>query len=71
MGRHANQQAWAEFERLDRKRQEESLDPTAPLTDEELEQIASDEYWERLDAVRRYARPNCHVSLMDEMGVGR
>jgi hypothetical protein len=74
MGRHANARAWAEFERLDRQRQEESFEAPQPLTDDELEQIQGDAYWNQLDATadelaearRGYARANCHVSLFDE-----
>lgn len=37
-----------------------------PLTDDEREQTASDEYYERLDAAARYALPIQRVSLWDE-----
>lgn len=47
MGQHANQRAWLEFERLDRKRQEESFDPVEPLT--EYERAAE---WEDFEAFR-------------------
>lgn len=76
MGKHANQQAYREFERLDRQRQEQSFEHVSPLTEAERASDWDDEFWNNKDddlatAVRRYARPNCHVSLMDEMGVGR
>jgi hypothetical protein len=35
MGKNMNQKAWLEFERLDRKRQEESFEAEPPLTEEE------------------------------------
>lgn len=66
MGRHANARAWAEFERLDRQKQEESFNTDAPLSDDELASQADDAYWERLDAVRRYARPVVRCVLWDE-----
>ncbi|MFM0044071.1 hypothetical protein [Paraburkholderia sediminicola] len=45
-----------------------------PLTEAQRAAQFDDVYWDRLDAnsrdlataVRRYARPNCHVSLFDE-----
>lgn len=67
MGKSANQQAWAEFERLDRQRQDQALDSEPPLTEEERAAAWDDAYWERLDAVRRYARPNCRVDIWDEL----
>jgi hypothetical protein len=68
MGQHANARAWAEYERLDRKRQEESFEAEPPLTEEEKVAAWDDSYWERLDAVARYAAPVRHVVLFDEMG---
>jgi hypothetical protein len=67
MGKSANQAAWAEFERRDRQRQEASFEPEQPLSDDELASQYDDAYWERLDAVRRYARANCRVDIWDEM----
>lgn len=67
MGKNANARAWAEFERLDRKRQDESLEIEPPLTEEEKAAAWDDEYWERLDAVRQYALPVTRVRLSDEM----
>jgi hypothetical protein len=74
MGQHANARAWAEFERLDRQKQEESLEAPQPLTDDELEQIQGDAYWNQLDATadelaearRGYAVRVRHVALWDE-----
>lgn len=74
MGKHANSAAYREFERLDRQRQEESFSDEPPLTPEELEQIASDSYWNRLDATadelaearRGYAVRVGHIELWDE-----
>jgi hypothetical protein len=65
MGQHANQRAWAEFERLDRKRQDESFEAEPTLTEEQRAAVWDDAYWDRLDAVRRDARP-AHVVLWDE-----
>lgn len=66
MGKSANQQAWAEFERLDRKRQDDALEIEPPLTEEERAAAWDDAYWERLDAVQQYARPVGHIDLWDE-----
>jgi hypothetical protein len=79
MGKHANSAAYREFERLDRQRQEESFEAPQPLTDDELEQIQGDAYWNQLDATadelaearRGYARPTARVRLFDEVEVGR
>jgi hypothetical protein len=74
MGKAANERAYREFERLDRQRQEESFEAPQPLTDDELEQIQGDAYWNQLDATadelaearRGYARPVGHIDLWDE-----
>jgi hypothetical protein len=50
MGQHANQRAWLEFERLDRKRQEESFDDEPPLTEFERAAEWDHDYWSKLDA---------------------
>jgi hypothetical protein len=74
VGKHANSAAYREFERLDRQLQEESFEAPQPLTDDELEQIQGDAYWNQLDATagelaearRGCARANCRVDLWDE-----
>ncbi|MFL9943680.1 hypothetical protein [Paraburkholderia graminis] len=71
MGQHANARAWAEFERLDRIKQEQSFEAEPPLTEEEKAALWDDAYWERLDAVMRYSLPMRHVRVWDEVEVGR
>jgi non-ribosomal peptide synthetase component F len=74
MGRHANARAWAEFERIDRQRQEAYFGEDAPLTPEEIARIEADELerldMDRLDAVRRYGKQVCRVELWDEVRAG-
>jgi hypothetical protein len=66
MGKSANARAWAEFERIDRQKQDESIEADPPLTEEEKAAVWDDEYWQRLDAA-----PARHVRLFDECGRGR
>ena len=49
MGKNLNQKAWLEFERLDRQRQEASLDTEPPLTESERAAQWDDESWTRKD----------------------
>jgi hypothetical protein len=70
VGKNLNQKAWLEFERIDRQRQEASFESDPPLTEEERAAAWDDAYWERLDAVRRYAAPVARVRLWDETRVG-
>jgi hypothetical protein len=73
MGKAANARAWAEFERIDRQRQEAHFGEDAPLTAEEITRIEADELerldMDRLDAVRRYGRPVCRVELCAGWGI--
>lgn len=80
MGKAANQAAWAEFERLDRQRQEQSFDTEPPLTEAERAAEWDSDHWTRKDdattdelaeARRAYARPVARVVLWDERRVGR
>jgi hypothetical protein len=66
MGQHANARAWAEYERLDRLKQDEQLESDPPLTEEERAAAWDDSYWERLDAAARYAGAGRYV--WGEMG---
>ncbi|CAH2910729.1 MAG: hypothetical protein CPSOU_1841 [uncultured Paraburkholderia sp.] len=43
-------QAQREYEHHQDREQDRSFETEPPLTEEEREQIASDEYWRRLDA---------------------
>jgi hypothetical protein len=52
MGQHANQRAWLEFERKQRKEQGEYFEQEPPITESELAEIASDAHWERVDYPR-------------------
>lgn len=56
MGQHANQRAWLEFERKQRKAQDDYFELEPPLTDNELAEIASDSHWEKVDAYPRTNR---------------
>ena len=76
MGKTANARAWAEFERIDRQRQEESFGTEPSLTEAERASEWDDEFWNNKDddpatAVRRYALPVTRVRLFDEVEVGR
>jgi len=53
MGQHANARAWAEFERLDRQRQEQSFEDEQPLTESERAAEWDRQYWDRIDAEAR------------------
>ncbi|MBN3848661.1 hypothetical protein G3N58_17790 [Paraburkholderia sp. Ac-20342] len=53
MGKAANARAWAEFERLDRLKQDASLETETPLTEAERAAEYEDDYWRRLDAEAR------------------
>ncbi|MDP9652050.1 hypothetical protein [Paraburkholderia caledonica] len=52
MGQHANQRAWAEFERKQRRAQDDYFEAEPPITDDELAEIASDKHFERIDYPR-------------------
>lgn len=73
MGKHFN----AEVYRQIAPQLDDEVDENADYspTEADFEESYSDWKWNKDDdlatAVRRYAMPNCHVSLMDEMGVGR
>jgi hypothetical protein len=68
MGKHFNAELYRQFDRTMDKGLDEAMgDTEPPLTTDELESQHDDAYWERLDAVRRYARANCHVDIWDEM----
>jgi hypothetical protein len=60
-----------EYEFLQDRAADESFGEYEAATDAEIEDQASDAYYERLDAARRYALPIRSVTLGDEMGVGR
>ncbi|WP_157378753.1 hypothetical protein [Burkholderia ubonensis] len=49
MGRHANARAWAEYERLQAKSQDEYFEPTEPLS--EAERAAE---WEEFEGLRDF-----------------
>jgi hypothetical protein len=49
LGKNLNQNAWLEFERLDRKRQEQSFETAPELTEEEKGAAWDDENWTRKD----------------------
>lgn len=49
MGKAANERAYREFERLDRQRQEASLDTEPPLTEFERAAEYDDERWTKKD----------------------
>jgi len=71
MGKHANQSAYREWERQQNRQQDAYFEAEPEPTDDDREQTASDAYWERLDAVRRYSLPMRHVRVWDEVEVGR
>lgn len=76
MGKHFNAELYRQFDRtMDKGLDEVMGDGTQPLTDDELDRIASDDSWNRkddatadeLDRARwAYARPVCRVDLWDE-----
>jgi hypothetical protein len=66
VGKSANQQAWNEFQRIDRLKQDESFENDPPLTEEEKAAAWDDSYWERLDAAARYVGAGRYV--WGEMG---
>ncbi|MET3232227.1 UNVERIFIED_ORG: hypothetical protein ABIC54_004432 [Burkholderia sp. 1263] len=49
MGKNLNQKAWLEFERLDRQRQEASLDTEPPLAEFERAAEYDDDRWTKKD----------------------
>ncbi|MDR6389174.1 hypothetical protein [Paraburkholderia phenoliruptrix] len=53
MGQHANARAWAEFERLDRQRQDQSFEDEQPQTEAERAAEWDRQYWDRIDAEAR------------------
>jgi hypothetical protein len=61
VGKSANQQAWNEFQRIDRLKQDEQFETDPPLTEEEKAAAWDDSYWERLDAAARYSGAGRHV----------
>lgn len=70
MGKRANQAIWEQFKPdIDLETED------GPLNEADFEESYSDWKWNKDDdlatAVRRYERPACRVSLMDEMGVRR
>lgn len=56
MGQHANQRAWLEFERKQRKAQDEYFGEDEAPTEYELEHEASDKHWDRVDDYPRTNR---------------
>jgi ferric-dicitrate binding protein FerR (iron transport regulator) len=53
MGQHANARAWAEFERLDRQRQDQSFEDEPQQTEAERAAEWDRQYWDRIVAEAR------------------
>jgi hypothetical protein len=60
-----------EYEYRQEREQDAYFEYEPPLTDDEREQTASDEHYERLDAAAQYGLPMRRVRIWDEVEVGR
>jgi hypothetical protein len=56
MGKHANERAYAEFERRERRAQDESFEPAEPLSEAEKAAQWDRAYWDGLDSDVTIAR---------------
>jgi hypothetical protein len=63
MGKAANERAHREWERQQNRQQDTYFEAEPEPSDDEREQIASDDYWAKLDA-----SPVRHVRLWDDLG---